>query len=245
MCTTSWFLQTFTILYFFVNVAMHGHRVFYGFHLCCGCGCAFWCGFGSGYANPCLRIMDPDPEPANFVIDLQDPNKNFLLITLWRYIYIIFQRQKVIKKSQNSRNQGFSYYFCLMIEGSGSGAESRWPKNIRFRRIRFLIRFPQHWFSYFPCALFYKYFCIYYHVKNILHRRRTPALTRTPHWWKATRRRRRVPALSEKRRPPLTGRRGSGIFNQCGPSTTTFATRPPTWRPQGRHWSPGCTLGRR
>jgi hypothetical protein len=28
----------------------------------------------------------------------------------------------VIKKSQNSRNQCFSYYFCLMIEGSGSGS---------------------------------------------------------------------------------------------------------------------------
>jgi CRISPR/Cas system-associated protein Cas10 (large subunit of type III CRISPR-Cas system) len=25
------------------------------------------------------------------------------------------------KKSQNRRNQGFSYYFCLMFEGSGSG----------------------------------------------------------------------------------------------------------------------------
>ncbi len=24
--------------------------------------------------------------------------------------------------SQNSRNQGFSYYICLMIEGSGSGS---------------------------------------------------------------------------------------------------------------------------
>jgi hypothetical protein len=29
---------------------------------------------------------------------------------------------KKIKKSQNSRNQGFSYYFCLMIEGSGFGS---------------------------------------------------------------------------------------------------------------------------
>jgi hypothetical protein len=31
---------------------------------------------------------------------------------------------KVIKKSQNSRNQGFSYryYFCLMMEGSGDGS---------------------------------------------------------------------------------------------------------------------------
>ncbi len=39
-----------------------------------------------------------DPDPAIFVIDLQDANK---------------------KKSQNSRNRGFSYYFFLMIEGSG------------------------------------------------------------------------------------------------------------------------------
>ena len=44
----------------------------------------------------------------------------FLLITFWRYIYIIFQRQKVIKKSQNNRNKGFSYYFCLTMQGSGS-----------------------------------------------------------------------------------------------------------------------------
>jgi len=29
-----------------------------------------------------------------------------------------------MKKSQNSRNQSFSYYFCLMIEGSGSGSVS-------------------------------------------------------------------------------------------------------------------------
>jgi hypothetical protein len=42
----------------------------------------FWC--GSGSADPFLRIMDPDP--AVFVIDLQDSNKKlilkkFLLIT--------------------------------------------------------------------------------------------------------------------------------------------------------------------
>ncbi len=39
-----------------------------------------------------------DPNPAIFVIDLQDANKKLikkkkiLLITYWRYIYIIFQR---------------------------------------------------------------------------------------------------------------------------------------------------------
>ncbi len=52
-----------------------------------------------------------------------------------------FKVKKVKKKSQNSRNQGFSYYCCLMVEGSGSvpltnGSGSRRPKNIRIRRIR-------------------------------------------------------------------------------------------------------------
>jgi hypothetical protein len=53
--------------------------------------------------------MDPDPDPANFVIDLQDVNKaNY------------FKDKNFIKKYQNSKNQGYFYYFCLMIEGSGS-----------------------------------------------------------------------------------------------------------------------------
>ena len=46
------------------------------------------------------------------------------------YIYIIwggFSKIKSQNESQNSRNQGFSYYFCMMIEGSipltrGSGS---------------------------------------------------------------------------------------------------------------------------
>ena len=57
--------------------------------------------------------------------------------------YTIFQKIKVINKTQNSRNQCFSYYFCLMIEGSGSisltngsGFGSRRPKNIWIIRIR-------------------------------------------------------------------------------------------------------------
>jgi hypothetical protein len=31
-------------------------------------------------------------------------------------------KKEAINKSQNSRKQGFSYYFRLMIEGSGSGS---------------------------------------------------------------------------------------------------------------------------
>jgi hypothetical protein len=82
----------------------------------------------------------PDPDPAIFVSDLQDDNSNFccflyfLRFTFWSYIYINCQRLKVIKKSQNSGNRGFSYYFCLIIEGSGARTNgSGRPKNIRIR----------------------------------------------------------------------------------------------------------------
>ncbi len=189
----------------------------------------FWGGSGSGSADPCLWLMDPDPDPGsrscyfrhwpsrcqqktNFLTQF------FLLITFWSYIYIIFQRwmrsslvfrasdcqctscngpgfdpsirrhsgiwgaadkavlnivrkkkkkspQKIYKKkkkiseikslkeSQNSRNQVFSYYFCMMIEGSGSragsgsipltsgfGSGSGRPKNVWIRWIRIRIR---------------------------------------------------------------------------------------------------------
>jgi hypothetical protein len=56
----------------------------------------------SGSMDPCLRLMDPDPDadqdPAIFVIDLQKANKKLIFLikffcllgTFWRYIYIIF-----------------------------------------------------------------------------------------------------------------------------------------------------------
>jgi hypothetical protein len=56
-----------------------------------------------------------------------------------------FLKIKSRKESQDSRNQGFSYYFCMIIEGSGfgskpltSGSESgSWrPKNIWIQWIR-------------------------------------------------------------------------------------------------------------
>jgi hypothetical protein len=44
----------------------------------------FWC--GSGSADPCLWLMDPDsdpdadPDPSIFIIDLQDANKKLILL---------------------------------------------------------------------------------------------------------------------------------------------------------------------
>ncbi len=121
----------------------------------------FWGGTGSGSADPCLWLMDPDsdvdPDPAIFVIDLQSANKKLMFFknrfsayyflkehfTLTSY----FSKIKSQKEVTSSRNQGFSYYFCLVIEGSGSrsipltnGSGSRRPKNIRIRRRRIRIR---------------------------------------------------------------------------------------------------------
>jgi hypothetical protein len=64
--------------------------------------------------------MDPAQYPAIFVIDLQEACY-FLKVHLHHISKI-----KVIKQSQNSRNQGFSYYFCVMMEGSGSVPLDYW-----------------------------------------------------------------------------------------------------------------------
>ncbi len=90
----------------------------------------FWCksGIGSGSADPCLWLMDPDP--AIFVIDLHDASKKLTFNTIFSACYFLkvhlhyFSKIKSQKESKNSRIQCFSYYFCMMIEGSGSRAGS-------------------------------------------------------------------------------------------------------------------------
>jgi hypothetical protein len=95
----------------------------------------FW--GGSGSADPCLWLMDPDSDPdlgsgscyfrhwpsrcqqkTYFLTQL------FLLITFCKVHLHNFLKIKSQKESQNCRNQGFTYYFCMMIEGSGAGAGS-------------------------------------------------------------------------------------------------------------------------
>jgi hypothetical protein len=92
--------------------------------------------------------MDPDTDtdPVIFVIDLQMPTKNgfkkFFFSSDYYFLkvhFYHFQRYKAKKKSHKAvpRNQGFSYYFCLVIEGYGFG--SRRLKNIRIRNTAFYI----------------------------------------------------------------------------------------------------------
>jgi hypothetical protein len=76
--------------------------------------------------------MDPDPDPAIFVLDLQGANKKlifkkFFCLLLFKGTFTSFfkdKKSKEVTKQQNSRNHGFSYYFCLMIDGSGAGSGS-------------------------------------------------------------------------------------------------------------------------
>jgi hypothetical protein len=84
--------------------------------------------------------MDPDPDPPIFAIDLQEANKKpFFKFSAYYFLEVTlnhFSKIKSQKEAKNSSNQGFSYYFCFMIEGSGS----RRPKNIRNLRILIRIR---------------------------------------------------------------------------------------------------------
>ncbi len=130
---------------------------------CCG-SMTFWC--GSGSADPCLWPMDPDPDPGSgccyfryWPSRCQQKTKFFtqffLLITFWRHIYSTSFFKVSQKESQKSRNQSFSYYFCMMIVGSGSragfgsgsgsipltrGSGSGRPKNMWIQWIRIRIR---------------------------------------------------------------------------------------------------------
>ncbi len=128
----------------------------------------FWggSGSGSGSLDPCFWLMDLDLDPGSgsyyLVIDLQDASKKIIFNTIFSAYYFLkihlqhFSKIKTQKESQNRRNQGFSYYFCMMIEGSrsgtgswsipltgGSGSGSGRPKNMLIR-IRNTAVYPIH-----------------------------------------------------------------------------------------------------
>jgi hypothetical protein len=71
-----------------------------------------------------------DPDPSTLISDLQDANKKQIFkeklfcILLFEGTVLLhhFSKVKSKKKSQNSRNQGFSYYFGSIIKGPGSGS---------------------------------------------------------------------------------------------------------------------------
>ncbi len=73
----------------------------------CSGSMTFWC--GSGSADPCLWLMDPDadPYPSIFVIDLQDANKKliflkFFCIILFEGTFTSFFKDKTSKRSHKT-----------------------------------------------------------------------------------------------------------------------------------------------
>jgi hypothetical protein len=89
----------------------------------------------------------------------QTKNSNLFCFLLFEApLTSVFKEKSRHKESQNSRNQGFYYFFCLMIEWSGSGSVYRTngsrsgrPKNIQID----LQHWPKHtrylfWKSIFP-----------------------------------------------------------------------------------------------
>jgi hypothetical protein len=55
---------------------------------------------------------------------------NFFCLLLFEDTFTFFSKIKSQKESQNISNQGYSYYFCMMIEGSRSGFVSFWACGI-------------------------------------------------------------------------------------------------------------------
>jgi hypothetical protein len=96
-------------------------------------------------------VMDPDPDPAIFVCDLQ---QNLVFSKFFAYYFLKVHLHHFSKTTSQNSTVGiifFSYYFRLMIEGSGSGSGSGSvsltngsgsgrPTNIWILRIRIRIR---------------------------------------------------------------------------------------------------------
>jgi hypothetical protein len=93
---------------------------------------------------PWIRTSDLRIQILHFSsVIFKTPTKNifyfiFIYILLFEGTFTLFFEDKGHKKSRNSRNQGFSYYFCLMMEVSGAipltnGSGSGRPKIFRIR----------------------------------------------------------------------------------------------------------------
>jgi hypothetical protein len=108
-----------------------------------------------------IRILDPGSLWIRILLfsslTFKMPGKKLIFNKIFSAYYFLkvhlhhFSKIKSQKESQNRRNQGFSYYFCMMIEvsgsgsgsiplTSGSGSGSRRPKNMWIRWIRIRIR---------------------------------------------------------------------------------------------------------
>ncbi len=119
----------------------------------------FW--YWSGSA-PLTNGFGSERDPAIFVCDLQETQEKFFtvffLITIWRYIYIIFQTWKVIKKSQNSKNQGFSNLLLFLLDAIRMRVRIREAKTYRSGSATLTVSFVRtqefYFFSLLPTGTY-------------------------------------------------------------------------------------------
>jgi hypothetical protein len=90
--------------------------------------------------------MDPDPAPdfALFVSDFQDANKKYFFFAYYFLKVHLHHSSKMksLKKSQNSRNKYFSYYFSWFLLDAGRF----WNREAQ-KQTDTLNPDPEHWFS--------------------------------------------------------------------------------------------------
>ncbi len=78
----------------------------------CCVSMAFWCGSGSADLYRCLM----DPDPAIYVIDLQDATKKLIFLKKdSAYYFLKVHLHHFLKMSHKKVRIKFSYYCCLMI----------------------------------------------------------------------------------------------------------------------------------
>jgi hypothetical protein len=66
--------------------------------------------------------LDPAPDPALFVSDFQDAAQKFFCLWLFEGTFTLFFKDKKSERSHKAVEiKVFFYYFCFLIEGSGSG----------------------------------------------------------------------------------------------------------------------------
>jgi hypothetical protein len=87
--------------------------------------------------------MDPDADP-DLAIFVSDVNKVFLLIT-FEGTFTSFFKDKKSYRSHKTVGITFSYYFCMMIEESGSVSLTNDPNGEAQKHMDPTDPDPQHW----------------------------------------------------------------------------------------------------
>ncbi len=89
-----------------------------------------------------INVNSPAPDPVIFVSGLQGDKLKIIFLSVFFYLLPYFYIHLYqFSKIESHITLGFSYYFCLMTEGSvprtnRSRSGSRRPENIRTLRIR-------------------------------------------------------------------------------------------------------------